>query len=213
MHQAEKDYSRIGSDLGFVKFDNFWLWEKRVKIYLYPDKISFINAVGAPKWAVGKANYRKKEIAGIERSDAFLGSVLPHEIAHLVFRDFTGFGDDIPLWLDEGVAQWEDDVGRVKARNIAHLLHKKNRLMSVLDLAAMDVRKVNETGAAAEFYAQAVSIVGFMVEEYGSERFVGFCRKLRDGKTVDDALRFTYQGRISSIGELERKWKKSLEVE
>lgn len=212
LYHAEKSYSRIVDDLGFTKHDDFWVWENRAKIFLYPDRKSFIGATGAPQWAVGKANYRKKEIDGIDGDDVFLASVLPHEIAHLVFRDFIGFGEDVPLWLDEGVAQWEDEGGREKARQTALLLYRSGRLMSIVSLASVNVENIAGTGRAVEFYAQSVSIVGFMIEEYGTERFTGFCRKLKEGSSVDDALRFTYRGRVSNIAELESKWINSLEV-
>ena len=53
-------------------------------------------------------------------------------------------------------------------------------------------------------------MVGFMIEEHGSERFRVFCGHLRDGKTMDDALRFTYPSRMRNLLELEAAWKKHL---
>ena len=63
----------------------------------------------------------------------------------------------------------------------------------------------------AIFYAESVSIVEFMIEEHGSTNFRKFCGELKNGKSVDDALRFTYPGSIGSIGALEKAWLKYLE--
>lgn len=210
LHQAEKNYKRIVLNLGYAKKENFWLWEDRAVISLYKTREEFANAVGAPGWAAGKADYKKRTIAGIEGSEIFIGSVLPHEMGHLVFRDFIGFGDNAPLWLDEGVAQWQDEASRERARKTAVMLYEMNRLMPLAVLTASDIRTVGEAERAVEFYSQSVSLVGFMVEKYGTERFTRFCRKLRDGNSMNDALRFTYDEGLRSIEELERQWSKSL---
>lgn len=210
LYQAEKHYKRITRDLGHTKHDDFWLWDKRVRIYLYADRKEFMQNTGAPAWAAGKADYQKHTIYGVEQSQAFLDSVLPHEMGHLVFRDFIGFEADAPLWLDEGVAQWQDTSNRSRAMSAAARLKENNALMPVSVLTALDIRGVNETGRAVQFYAQAVSLVGFMIQKYGTGRFTQFCRKLRDGNDLDDALKFAYSGRISDTSDLERQWFESL---
>jgi len=60
------------------------------------------------------------------------------------------------------------------------------------------------------YYIQAVSLVGFLIGTYGSENFAGFCRQLRDGKNLDEALKFTYPSQIRSLEELEDKWREYL---
>src|SRR4030042_3275592 len=37
LHKAELYYQRIAPDLGYPRYSKFWTWEKRVKIYIYPD--------------------------------------------------------------------------------------------------------------------------------------------------------------------------------
>ncbi|MDB4349908.1 hypothetical protein OAA99_03040, partial [Omnitrophica bacterium] len=103
---AEDYYKDIATDLGYPRYSEFWTWANRVKIYIYPDHASFLKASGQPQWSHGMADYTKKKILSYLWSEMFIDSILPHEIAHLVFRDFVGFTGKIPLWLDEGVAQW-----------------------------------------------------------------------------------------------------------
>ena len=33
-------------------------------------------------------------------------NVLTHELTHIIFREYVGFGWNVPLWLDEGVAMF-----------------------------------------------------------------------------------------------------------
>ena len=64
----------------------------------------------------------------------------------------------------------------------------------------------NDAVLSAKLYAQAVTLVGYLIESYGSAKFTLFCRQLRDGKTVDESLSFAYADSIPDIGVLEKKW-------
>jgi hypothetical protein len=209
---AEEDYSKIAQDLGFTRHDNFWLWDRRAKIYIYRARADFTRATGAPKWAAGKADYQARLIATYEGSETFIDSVLPHELTHLIFMEFVGFTADIPLWLNEGVAQWEDALARDRALRLVRGLHADKRLTPLTRLMTVTVGDVGSTGQAVAFYAQAVSLVGFMIEKHGSAQFRVFCGELRDGKSVEDALRFTYPGTIRSMESLETEWHQHLEA-
>ncbi len=106
LDKSEIYYNDIATQLGYPRYSEFWLWDKRVKIFIYADHRSYLNATGQPDWSQGMADYRQKRISSYVWSSGFLESLLPHEIAHLIFRDFVGFKGEVPVWLDEGVAQW-----------------------------------------------------------------------------------------------------------
>src|SRR3989338_3312181 len=61
------------------------------------------------------------------------------------------------------------------------------------------------------YYLQAVSIVGFLIEKYGSDSFAVFCSQLRDGKSMEESLRFAYPLYIRSLKELQERWVTYLE--
>jgi hypothetical protein len=150
-------------------------------------------------------------VATFEGSESFADTVLPHELTHLIFREFLGFDREIPLWLSEGVAQLQEKGGKDAAVRRAKRLLADGKLLPVSDLTAINVEQLREKRDPKDFYAQAVSLTGFMLKQYGSEKFRTFCGQLRDGKTLGDALKFTYTDSVRTIEELERLWKKSLE--
>jgi hypothetical protein len=210
--RAEEDYDRIARDLAFTRHGNFWLWENRARIDVFAMREAYLAAAHAPAWSAGIADYAHRAILTFEGSQAFLDSVLPHEMTHLIFREFIGFGAVVPLWLDEGVAQWADIPNRPKVETIARGLMQQGQLLSVAALTQADPRRGSSDREAVNFYAQAASLVGFLMDAQGQARFREFCGHIRDGRTMDDALRFTYPDTTRSVEALDSAWRAHLEV-
>jgi hypothetical protein len=74
----------------------------------------------------------------------------------------------------------------------------------------MDIRRSADVALVRKFYSESISLVSFLMAEGGADRFVRFCRSLRDGKSLEDGLRFAYPDSVSSIEALEAKWEKHL---
>ena len=91
LRKAESYYQQISSDLGYQRYSNFWQWENRVRIYVYPTREEFLTQTGQPNWSYGVANYTEKEIRSYLWSEGFMDALLPHEMTHLIFRDYVGF--------------------------------------------------------------------------------------------------------------------------
>jgi hypothetical protein len=208
---AERHYEAIARDLGYTRFGDYWLWEQRATIVLHPSVVAFAAATGAPVWARGKADHSVRTIHAVTGDGNLSESVLPHELAHLIFRQFVGFEGDIPLWLDEGVAQREESEGKLLARSRTRGLMARGRLASLAELTDVRGADLGSRIPAEAFYPQAGSLVGFLVDVHGSERFTKFCRQLRDGRALEDALRFTYPETLRTMQDLERGWKAYLE--
>ena len=206
LRKAEFYYNRIADDLGYARHSNFWSWDKRVKIFIYADGASYRASTGQPDWSHGMASYYDKEIHSIEGTADFLDSVLPHEITHLIFRDFVGFKGEIPLWLDEGVAQWEEDQKRAEALAMMPQIVLGGYGMTVKRLMQTDIRGEKDPVRVAAFYTQAISLVDYLVRTHGTASFTVFCRELRDGKSLEEALRGAYPGTLSNLDDLETKW-------
>lgn len=206
--QSETYYRKIAAELGYQRYSGFWTWEHRVKIYIHPDRSSFLKATNQPKWSEGAANYTKKEISSYAWSEGFLDALLPHEMTHLIFRDYVGFKGEVPLWLDEGVAQWMEPRKREAVKLAIKQLADQGKLLSLNQMMTLDIRQSNDGELARVYYIQAVSLVSFLVTKYSTVRFTNFCRQLRDGKSIVESLTFAYPVSIRSIEELQEKWLK-----
>jgi hypothetical protein len=240
LYKAERYYRRIAPDLGYPRYSDFWTWDNRVIIYMYPDKESYAEYArveGHPDWAVGMADYVKRTITSYVDNRRFIDSVLPHEITHLIFRDFVGFTGKIPVWLDEGVAQWEEgQATQNRVKEMVKDLWNKDSLLNLDDIFKIDLRyftssegvyirptttKKGEPGIVflsganlvTTYYVQSAALVGFLIEKYGSQRFSDFCRQLRDGKTVDAAITNAYSGYIRDMKDLEKKLRQYIKEE
>jgi len=230
--KAEYYYRNIAADIGYPRRSKFWTWDNRAKIYIYADHESYLKATNQPNWSKGLAVYSERAIYSFAWSGNFLDSLLPHEIAHLIFRDFVGFKGKIPLWLDEGVAQWAEEHKRKHMKELARHLYESDAIMSLSDMMRVDIRIIGDKEIKKlyirptrtrggkpgvlflskeklidTYYLQAVSLVGFLIEKYGSTAFADFCREMRDEKTVEEALRHAYPGRFTSLDDLEDKWR------
>lgn len=208
LRRSELYYQQVSSDLGYARYSNFWQWENRVKIYIYPTREEFLRATGEREWSHGMANYATKEIFSYAWRERFLDSFLPHEITHLIFRDYVGFKGEIPLWLDEGVAQWQEPEKRAVVKEVMRSVLEKGETFSLGELTRLDIRQVADTEQTSRFYIQAASLIDFLIQEYGAEGFITFCRQLRDGKNLEEALRFAFPTSIRNLNELEEQWKK-----
>jgi Peptidase MA superfamily len=207
LRKAEQYYKQIGEDLGYERRSGFWQWEHRARIYIYKTKEDFQKNSGKAEWSEGFANYMKRTIVSYEWKKDFLESLLPHEITHLIFRDYVGFQGEVPIWLDEGVAQWEEPAKRNVVRAIMKGFLDSGRGYSLEDLTTVDVRNISAKPAVEIFYVQAASIVDFLIAKFGSDSFIFFCRQLRDGKSIGAALPFAYPTQMRTVKEMEEKWK------
>lgn len=210
MEYSERYYDDLTDKLGFRRFD-YWTWDNRAKIYIYPDQETYVKDSGQPAWSGGVAFYDKKTIWTFPRAAGFFDSLLPHEIGHIVFREVIG-GKSVPLWLEEGVAQYLEQAKRFGSEKIVLKAMGNNTLIPLQQLSLINVSNLKQDSQDKEvelFYAEAVNIVSYLIEKFGSGAFNDFCRNIRDGKSFDDALSFAYFD-IRSSADLAEFWENYL---
>jgi len=200
---AEHYYRSITDYLGFRRF-NFWTWDERCKIYLYPNRREYLKETPSVSWSRGGVHIIRKEIATYVEKEEFLDYVLPHELGHIVFREVVGFDKKLPLWIDEAVALLQEK-DRQKYLAAARELVREGRH---IPLEALSKIRSYKRVSPLTFYSQSASIVEFLLEEFGRGRFITFCRRLRDGKDWKKALLGTY--RFEDLSALEEAWVDSL---
>ena len=140
----------------------------------------------------------------------FLTGTLPHELAHIVFREFVGFHNpQVPRWLDEGVARYAELDRRDESLAWMRTWVVQGTFFSLSDLNRL---RVGHAAAANVqlFYTQAATLVHFFISYYGPRRFIDFCSALRDGATVEQALSSATGSQLRSLDDLEVAWQRFL---
>lgn len=206
---SEEFYEDITERLGFRRYD-FWLWEKRAKIYIYRDKDTYLKETGMPDWSGGRAIYTDKVIESFPWAKGFFTQLLAHELGHIIFREFIGPEARVPLWFEEGVATSQEiEQNRLMRKKVLINALKKQSLIPLDNLSRIDVRKIQDQYTATLFYAEAESIVSFLLDKYGQYNFVKLCRLIRDYKDFDKAFVKAYP-RFQSLKDLDREWQENV---
>jgi hypothetical protein len=152
---------RISRDLGH-KPDK----SRPFTLNVYRTHISFIEAGGLEesKFTVGTASSRN-EVISIDASGVFAppGETLAHEVTHaVIFRMLGAKAADLPLWANEGLAQYESE-------------EFPDRDNATVAEAAADVRIIPLVNLSGAFprdkmdlaYAESASAIRYMAAKHG----------------------------------------------
>ena len=211
LREAERYYQRIGEAIGFTRYGNFWTWDNRAKIFLFADKEDFLAETGQPEWSIGYANKDAYAIVGrmivtYRQEGDFFDGLLPHEIGHLILHEFIKDPGKIPPWFDEGIAQLYED-GKIKqSLEIMKVLVAQDKFIPFPYLMRWDIQQEQDPVKVTLFYAQSLTIVEFLIKQYGSDAFGRLCRNIRDGKSFEDSLSNAYPSTVPTLADLEKKW-------
>lgn len=202
--RSEDYYNKIADSLGFRRY-NFWLWENRAKIYIYDDAKTYQAATGQPSWSSGCAIMKEKIIYTFPYARGFFETILPHEMGHIIFREFVGFDNSaIPFWLDEGVASYQEKPKRVTSDGIVKDAIQNDKFINLERLSSLNPQVIEDAELVNLFYAESLSLIDYLIKEYGQDNFVLFCQALRDKKDLAGALAYAYPFRNTQ--DLSRKW-------
>jgi len=135
-----------------------------------------------------------------------LDATIAHELTHVVVGLATeGPFGEIPAWLNEGLAMYNEAEGELRDANMAALRSavRRDALISVRSLTA-------PTGKPEEvnlWYGEAFSVVEYLLKNYGREKMAQLLAVFKRGSTTDDALKEVYG--FDQDG-LEALWRESL---
>lgn len=207
LERAEDYYYSITEKLGLRRYD-FWISEKRVKIYIYEDAQSYQADAKQPEWSGGCVDIENKIIRTFSAAGGFMNKVLPHEMGHIIFRELIGFDNlSAPLWLEEGVASYmERPESRIDSRGIVKQAIRDAKFIGLKNLGNFNPHQTKDQVKIALFYAESLGAVTYLIREHGPDNFALFCEKLRDKNDLDRAISAVYP--YANLEDFTQKWQK-----
>ena len=126
-----------------------------------------------------------------------------HEATHLLVHQATESPlARVPAWLDEGLAMQFEERSIIRSATVRSAA-RADRLLSLKNMGSVPGRSRDIT----LFYAQAWSVVDYMIDTYGPERISPLLVELNSGRRIDDALATVYG---LSVEELDQAWRADL---
>ena len=206
--RAEIYYNNIADDLGFRRYD-FWTWDNRAQIYIYDNSADYQASTGLPGWSAGAVEPKGKTIQAFPYAQGFFETTLPHELGHIIFREFVGFNNRaIPIWFEEGVASYQEKLKYARLSRMLKKAVENKTFIPLSQLANIDIYSSKDNNLVELFYAEAFSAVDYLINKFGRDKFVSFCQNLRDYKNFVQALSSVYP--FDSVEELDKDWQRYL---
>ncbi len=204
--KAEYYYKRILRHLGVQGFHP-WEGENKCVILIFKTHDEYVKEMNAPEWSAGIALRDKSLFAMFEGAKDIEVGTLPHELTHLILNEYFGNPDLIPRWFTEGMAQYEEEE-RADYNYKKFILEnvKEDKRIKLADL--FDGKYILDTRLKISlFYAQSASIIDYMRTRLLQTQFSQFLEEIKNGKSVDEALKEVYQWKFpNGISDFEKRW-------
>ncbi len=205
---AEQNYQRIMRDTGLYSF----VPKESYRIVVYANREEFLRKTGQPEWSGGIACGNAILIFDWEHVEP----VMAHEMTHVIFNEFMGRQTKELIWINEGLAVYEEIMASpfqrrekyyTETAKILKVNHIPFSQMAVLCPATEEERLVNS------WYMQVGNIVQFMIEHGGRLGFSIFLSHLKKGLPVDSAIEQAFPGLWKDMQSLEKSWLLSLDMQ
>lgn len=203
---AEETYPKVAQDIGYGA-------DEKIKIYIYATKEAYLEVGDASlrDWA-GGSSYAQHNLflMPASKDEVWLKQLIPHEVTHILFNRRVGdYSVLLPIWLQEGIAMYEEDYDYSWEENGATVKRalKDGKLIPLTQMRDFSFRESDEVGL---IYAESYTVIKYMVETYGVESFNALIERLSEGKDFDEALRDVYG---LGLEELDIQWQNYLKTE
>jgi hypothetical protein len=188
-----KEVQRIGDDAVRSTAKSLGVTETEpIDFFIYPDDASFRTALGpgARENVGGEAHPEIRtlfaELTPEQIHDSWVGVVIPHELVHVVFDTAVDNPYTFPsAWVNEGLAVYLSEGYTPGDRNLVADAVASNTLPPLESLTGNFPRDPNKTYLA---YAEAVSAIAYLVDEYGEDALWSLVKAYKEGLTDDEAF-------------------------
>ena len=174
---------------------------KQIKIYIYSDQDDYVKNGGQAIWSHGVAFAQAKTIKIYPEVSGFFDTILPHELGHIIFRDYIGFTAVIPLWFEEGVAIYQEKAKRLGSNGIVKEAIENGQFIPLSQLTGVRLYKDSKDQMVDLFYTESASVVYYMITELGEQEFYMLCNELKNNTPFQEALHKVYL-RFKTIDDL-----------
>ena len=176
----ESDFTRL---LGLLQLDH----PDDIKGVIYSKRSHTLEAF--PQQSRTTTEQQTFQGYAFPNRNLFLGlgmnrGLIVHESTHLLLNQAIGtIAPPVPSWLDEGFASYMDPSVKI--------LSGRSLSSSTNSLRAMNT-VTGTPHTIGTFYKKSLSVVAFMIDEFGEDMFQRFIGQLSSGNTVDDSLVIVY---------------------
>lgn len=192
----EEAYIKVGSDTGYYP-------EDRIEAVLY-SRQQFTDVTRAPAWAGAIYDGRIKIPAGgITNRTNLLEKVLFHEYTHAVVHRLSK--GRAPVWLNEGLAQHEEDAMNEDIDQILTSVAKAEKPISLRYLEGSFMGFNGRQAAVA--YSISLSATKYIINEYGISAVRNILERLGNGENLNSAVSNSLH---ISYAELDAAWMRNL---
>lgn len=190
-----------------------WAAREKVTVFLFNSQKNYQDYTGRPEWSGGASSVRHRRIYVYKSEEVH--SILAHELCHIYFDGFFLDGTPNPLWLSEGMATLIQAERGLAPPN--WLRPNLEILQSGGGYPLKDFMRVEDTSKHGDasvrlWYAQAYSLVHFLLRTKWSISFYKFCTHLKEGEPVYQALYKGYGLPFSRLEALEYTWRYDLKT-
>ena len=178
-----------------------------VKVFLYTTADEMQPAIapggqGRGVQVLGEVVYSDTAMVS---ADVATLDIVRHEVAHIVTRQATKGPFDIAAWLNEGISVFTQTKPLTGQESSLQNAINSDRVLSIKELNSSATGSVGAT--VGLYYGQAGSIVKFLVDTYGPDKFAELLKTFKDGSTADKAFQSVYN--FDQLG-LENAWRASV---
>ncbi len=132
-----------------------------------------------------------------------LKEILNHEFTHALIFDLAG--NECPIWLNEGLAVFEERTDYVYEKSIMNKAKRTNNTFSILQLNNSSTWRKSSLAPLA--YSQSYVMVKYMIDRWGLYVINDIIRQIQMGNSFESVLESKTN---CSLTEFEQGWKKSI---
>ena len=129
-----------------------------------------------------------------------------HEMTHILVARAARSSGNVPLWLNEGLAEYGNLDQTVSYERFLEWAAGTDRLILLKNLRSFP----GDPNLTLVAYGQGRSVVKFMIEEYGEEKMAQLLATLGGGVNISNALDTVYGFNLTG---LENLWRESIGAE